>query len=456
MDRLVQSETVPGPSEDCARPARAQAAEVAAAFLARTGTARKTNAHKVFAELARGTLERTAKGQDAVFTAVMLRASVAPGVTHGPLIPPQQQLLLYSPDQWEGFVQEWLHYCFKKAYKKVQRFSGPGDMGIDVAGFADANKRLMGVWDKPVPELSALTVPALKSHFHRQREAFYQAEALRVFARDSVPEGTFESLQQDIFDGVIDSHDATHPDGYQKVCAVTKAAREVQITANALITCTQPKDRDGTPRQRLRLCRALLAQARCLALPHPLVAMPRPASDLGRRLGLDPPTAQPLRKGLAPAAQVFLARVEALPVATFGPYAQVHVRIGLVGVQHHHVAVIRQLGLGELARGALQEFGFRARRHRQHDVESLAAFADLRDARAAQAPLVHQIAQRFLAFVGKAPVVLDGQPAISAARSAARSAAGIGSGVCRTSRPTYSPYDRPRPAALRTRASASG
>jgi hypothetical protein len=65
-------------------------------------------------------------------------------VTHGPMIPPQQQLLIYSPDQWEGFVQEWLHYCLKKTYKQVQRFTGAGDMGIDVAGFVDDN-RLMGV-----------------------------------------------------------------------------------------------------------------------------------------------------------------------------------------------------------------------------------------------------------------------------------------------------------------------
>jgi hypothetical protein len=332
-------------------------------------------------------------------TAVVTAAQV----THGPLIPPQQQLLTYSFDQWEGFVQEWAHYCLKKTYKQVQRFSGAGDMGIDVAGFVDA-KRLEGVWDnyqckhydhpltpsdvwpefgkiiwysfkkeyvpphryyfvapkgagtslsnlmsnstklraelianwdkkvksaitstqevpldpallayvnafdfsifeaktslqlveehratpvhaarfggglpprpaavappatvapteshyvtqllgayaehtgKPVSDPSALTTSTLKNHFHRQREAFYHAESLRVFARDTVPNGTFESLQQDIFDGVIDTHDAAHPDGYQKVCAVTKTAREVQITANALISCAKPKDRDG-------------------------------------------------------------------------------------------------------------------------------------------------------------------------------------------------------------------
>lgn len=65
---------------------------------------------------------------------------------HGHHIPPQQQLLLYSADQWEGFVQEWAHYCLKAIYSQVQRFSGAGDRGIDIAGFTDANK-LNGVWD---------------------------------------------------------------------------------------------------------------------------------------------------------------------------------------------------------------------------------------------------------------------------------------------------------------------
>jgi hypothetical protein len=333
-----------------------------------------------------------------------LASVTATTVLHGPVIPSQQQLLLYSPDQWEDFVQEWAHYCLKKQYNQVQRFTGPGDRGIDIAGFTDAAK-LQGVWDnyqckhydhalrpsniwveigkivwysfkkeytpprhyyfvapkgagtslaalladatklrdelianwdkyirseitktqevlldaavlaylnafdfsifdaktalqlveehraspvhtarfggglKPRPEASkppagiateesryvtqllgayaehtgktvadptALSSsPRLKEHFHRQREAFYHAESLRVFARDSVPAGTFESLQGDIYDGVVDTHDAGHPDGYARVCAVTKAARELQITENPLISCTKPKDRDG-------------------------------------------------------------------------------------------------------------------------------------------------------------------------------------------------------------------
>lgn len=324
-------------------------------------------------------------------------------VATGPVIPPQQRLLTYSPGEWESFVWEWAYYCLKKSYKHVQRFAGAGDMGIDIAGFVD-DQRLKGVWEnfqckhydhaltpvdvwaelgkiiwysfkgeyavprsyffvapwgagtklsrllakpselrkelidnwdkhiktkitstqevlldaalrayvdkfdfsifdaktalqlvddhrsspfhvarfggglparpagsKPpaavapgesryvsqllgaygehtstiVADPSAIAPQKLKDHFRRQREAFYEAESLRVFARDTVPPGTFESLQSDIYDGVIDTHDATHADGYHKVCAVTKAAQEVQITANALITCTKPKDRHG-------------------------------------------------------------------------------------------------------------------------------------------------------------------------------------------------------------------
>ncbi len=335
-------------------------------------------------------------------------APVAPSVTadqviHGLRIPPQQQIMLYSWDQWEGFINEWVHYCLKRNYIKVQRFTGAGDRGIDIAGFTDGEK-LQGVWDnfqckhyghalrpgeawpeigkilwysfnkeykpprryyfvsplgvgtglaayladsgklkkaviekwnsfqkkfmekgeillegaflayveafdfsifeaktaleivedhqqcpyhaarfggglpgrpeakKPpseiapaesryvgqlldayadhkkqdVPDINALkTWPPLNDHFMRQREAFYHAESLRVFARDSVPEGTFESLQDDIHSHVIDVHDAEHPDGYARVRMVTQAAREVQLTSNPLITCAKPKDRDG-------------------------------------------------------------------------------------------------------------------------------------------------------------------------------------------------------------------
>lgn len=296
-------------------------------------------------------------------------AVTAAQVANGPVIPPQQRLLTYSPDDWESFVEEWAYYCLSAKYKHVQRFSGAGDMGIDIAGFAD-DQRLKGEWDnyqckhydhaltpsgvwvefgkiiwysykgeyvpprryyfvsprgagtslsrllgdatklreglianwdkyvkdgitstqavpldvalrayvdtfnfaifdaktalqlvadhrttpahsarfggglptrpasgKPPEEVapvesryvtqllgaygehtgsvvtdpSALSVPKLKDHFRRQREAFYEAESLRVFARDSVPPGTFESLLDDIHGGLSTRTTRTMP-----------------------------------------------------------------------------------------------------------------------------------------------------------------------------------------------------------------------------------------------------
>ncbi|WP_246389376.1 ABC-three component system protein [Microvirga mediterraneensis] len=85
----------------------------------------------------------------------------------------------------------------------------------------------------------------LDKHFQRQRESFYGAEALRVFFRDKVEPGTFESLQEEIYEGVVDTHDKDHLDGYHRVMAVTEVAQALQIEAHPLASCTFPRDRRG-------------------------------------------------------------------------------------------------------------------------------------------------------------------------------------------------------------------
>jgi hypothetical protein len=85
----------------------------------------------------------------------------------------------------------------------------------------------------------------LGAHFHRQREFFYQAEALRNFARDSVPTGTFEDLQSEVHAGVADVEAGAHPDGYERMNAVTQAAAGLAMTSNALMSVTKIQDRKG-------------------------------------------------------------------------------------------------------------------------------------------------------------------------------------------------------------------
>ncbi len=85
----------------------------------------------------------------------------------------------------------------------------------------------------------------LTEHFHSQREFFYHAEALRNFARDTVPAGTFEELQSEVHAGVRDVEGAPHADGYVRMNSVTQAAVNLHLTSNALLSVTKVQDRKG-------------------------------------------------------------------------------------------------------------------------------------------------------------------------------------------------------------------
>jgi hypothetical protein len=52
---------------------------------------------------------------------------------------------IFSPDDWEGFTEEYVGSVVP-AYKKTMRFTGPGDMGRDVVGFL-SDKSFDGPWD---------------------------------------------------------------------------------------------------------------------------------------------------------------------------------------------------------------------------------------------------------------------------------------------------------------------
>ena len=57
--------------------------------------------------------------------------------------------------------------------------------------------------------------------------------------------GTFERLQDEIYQGVIDTHDDAYPDGYRRVVAVTKAAQDMTIAVNPIAPIAQTQDRRG-------------------------------------------------------------------------------------------------------------------------------------------------------------------------------------------------------------------
>lgn len=83
------------------------------------------------------------------------------------------------------------------------------------------------------------------AHFQRQREAFYSAESLRLYARDSVPAGTFDFLQDDVYTGVVDTVEANHPSGLERLRSALTQSGQLDLSAHALISVSSFQDRQG-------------------------------------------------------------------------------------------------------------------------------------------------------------------------------------------------------------------
>ena len=87
--------------------------------------------------------------------------------------------------------------------------------------------------------------PELEQHYNRQRVLFYSAESLRNFARDRTPPRTFDSLQDDIYHGVVDVCEAAHADALERLRATVSTAGRVDVNGNALVGVTKVPDKQG-------------------------------------------------------------------------------------------------------------------------------------------------------------------------------------------------------------------
>ncbi|MGN6304190.1 MAG: ABC-three component system protein [Mesorhizobium sp.] len=85
----------------------------------------------------------------------------------------------------------------------------------------------------------------IKRDYLRQRERFYHAESLRNFARDTVPEGTFAALQDEVFHGVVDICESPHSDGFERMRATLAQAAALSPAANSLSSVTKKQDCQG-------------------------------------------------------------------------------------------------------------------------------------------------------------------------------------------------------------------
>lgn len=60
-------------------------------------------------------------------------------LTQGKPVKPIAQILLYSPEEWEEFIEEWLDIK-KTEYVETERFGGAGDKGRDVVAYINKTK----------------------------------------------------------------------------------------------------------------------------------------------------------------------------------------------------------------------------------------------------------------------------------------------------------------------------
>ncbi len=91
--------------------------------------------------------------------------------------------------------------------------------------------------------------PDLEKHYHRQRVLFYSAESLRNFARDRTPPRTFDSLQDDIYHGVIDICEAAFVDALERLRTTVSTAGQLDVSGNALAGVTRVADKQGVCHQ---------------------------------------------------------------------------------------------------------------------------------------------------------------------------------------------------------------
>jgi hypothetical protein len=85
----------------------------------------------------------------------------------------------------------------------------------------------------------------LQQDFLRQRERFYHAEALRNFARDTVPEGTFDAFQDEVYHAVIDVSESSYSSGFLRMKATVAHATAVALLSNPLSPAVRVQDKQG-------------------------------------------------------------------------------------------------------------------------------------------------------------------------------------------------------------------
>ncbi|OKJ09366.1 hypothetical protein AMK19_18315 [Kitasatospora sp. CB01950] len=91
----------------------------------------------------------------------------------------------------------------------------------------------------------AFTHARSRDHLRRQREAFYAAEELRLYARDSVPGDAYAELQDDVLVNLVEVADDDHESGWHRLRAVVTQAGNLQVSGSAIASYFRQVQRKG-------------------------------------------------------------------------------------------------------------------------------------------------------------------------------------------------------------------
>jgi hypothetical protein len=111
--------------------------------------------------------------------------------------------------------------------------------------------RLVEAYDEHCPRgvadaAAATAHPVYGGHLSDSRRDFYCAESLREFSKDVLVEpDDYDSLKQQIHDGIKPTVAKAYPDGYERVLCACEHATHVQLDDHPLAGDVQPADRIG-------------------------------------------------------------------------------------------------------------------------------------------------------------------------------------------------------------------
>lgn len=91
--------------------------------------------------------------------------------------------------------------------------------------------------------------PRDRRHFDGCRQQFYSAEALKEFARDVTPQGTFQSFQDDVISAIMPVLDADYRLSFDKLRSALYAAGQMPPASNALYAVATVRDKQGVCHQ---------------------------------------------------------------------------------------------------------------------------------------------------------------------------------------------------------------